>query len=189
MAIRLTRPSEQRLRALLGAAEREALTYEPVGVTAAEVVPPGSHRDRRSHVLGSGDLVWQRARDAIAAWQVQRGAGIVVCADGPPTVGLNVAMAARLPVGFIDVVCRVVGVVDDADHCGFTYGTLPNHPEQGEESFTVVRSPDGNVHFEIVAVSRPRLALARLAGPVARHLQRTATERYVTAMQRATAPT
>lgn len=92
-------------------------------------------------------------------------------------------MSAPLPVvGFIDVVCRVVDVDDETDRFGFTYGTLSVHPEQGEESFTVVRSPEDEVQFEVVAVSRPRHVLAKLGGPVARRLQRAATVRYLDAM-------
>lgn len=190
MAIRLTRPSDERLRRLLRDAAGDSLTYQPVGITNSSESVPGFHRDRWSRALGEGDLVWQRARDAIAAWQVQRGSGILVCADGPPAVGADVAMAAPLLVGYIDVVCRVVAVVDEADRFGFTYGTLPNHPAQGEESFTIIRSPDDGVRFEIVAVSRPRLAIARLAAPIARRLQRSATDRYFAALTRAvTAPT
>ena len=95
-------------------------------------------------------------------------------------------MAAPLPLGFIDVVCRVVDVVDVPDRFGFTYGTLPVHPEQGEESFTVVRHDDGSVVFEIAAASRPRHLLARACPPVARRLQRSATTRYLDAMSAAT---
>ena len=102
---------------------------------------------------------------------------------GPPDIGLVVAMAAPLPMGWIDVVCRVVAVVDEPDRFGFTYGTLPVHPEQGEESFTVTRSDDGSITFEIVAVSRPRQPLARAFAPVARRLQAAATKGYLQAMQ------
>ena len=94
-------------------------------------------------------------------------------------------MAAPLPVGWIDVVCRVVAVVDEPERFGFTYGTLPIHPEQGEESFTVTRSDDGGFIFEIVAVSRPRQLLARAVPPVARRLQAAATNRYLKAMHAA----
>lgn len=110
----------------------------------------------------------------------------MVCADGPPTVGLVVAMSAPLPLGFIDVTCRVVSVVDEPNRFGFGfgYGTLPIHPGQGEESFTVERDDDGEVTFRIVAVSRPRHPLTRLCPPVARRLQRAAIERYLDANDR-----
>jgi len=121
----------------------------------------------------------------VRTWRVHTGAGLVVEAAGPPDVGLVVAMAAPLPVGWIDVVCRVVAVVDEPERFGFTYGTLPIHPEQGEESFTVTRSDDGGFIFEIVAVSRPRQLLARAVPPVARRLQAAATNRYLKAMHAA----
>lgn len=98
-------------------------------------------------------------------------------------VGSNVAMAAPLPVGYVDVVCRIVDVDDRTDRYRFTYGTLPTHPEQGEESFTVTRASDGHVDFEIVAASRPRHLLARLMPPVARRLQARAVARYLDAME------
>jgi uncharacterized protein (UPF0548 family) len=109
-----------------------------------------------------------------------------VHATGPPVIGSVVAMAAPLPVGWVEVVCRVVDVVDQADRFGFSYGTLSVHPEQGEESFTVVHTDDDLVEFRIVAASRPRHLLARAFSPVARRLQVAATNRYLAAMQLAT---
>lgn len=188
MSIRLVRPSEEQLRRLLRDAAVDSLTYEPSGISGGAVALPGYRIDRWSRRLGDGELVWQRACDALANWQVQRGAGLAVCAEGPPAVGTDVAMSAPLPVGHIDAVCRVVSVVDRSDRFGFAYGTLSNHPEQGEESFTVVRLANGGVGFEIVAASRPRRVLVRAFGPIARHLQRSATTRYLDAMTRAAAP-
>ncbi|MEJ7801487.1 MAG: DUF1990 domain-containing protein, partial [Ilumatobacter sp.] len=110
------------------------------------------------------------------------GAGLVVLAARPPLVGDIVAIRAPLPLGWIDAVCRVVRLVDEPDRAGFAYGTLADHPAQGEESFTVERDDDGTVTFEIIAVSRPRHPLARLAPAVARILQRRAVDRYLDAM-------
>jgi uncharacterized protein (UPF0548 family) len=147
--------------------------------------PTGYRRDQWVRQLGRGDQVFAQAKDALSQWRVQEGAGLIVLADGPPVVGMVVAIAAPLPVGFIDVVCRVVRVVDDPDCYSFAYGTLSVHPEQGEEAFSVVRGSDDEVRFEIVAVSRPRMLLARLGHPVARRMQRAATMRYLDAMQAA----
>lgn len=184
MSIHVRRPSLAALDQLRDAGRCESLTYVPVGISAFKEAPPGYRLDRWSKPLGSGDLVFERARDALGTWRVQTGAGLIVRADGPPAVGSVVAMAAPLPiVGYIDVVCRVVAVVEHADRSGFTYGTLSVHPGQGEESFTVVREPDGNVIFEISAASRPRHLAARALPPVARLLQRVATKRYFDAMQ------
>ena len=81
------------------------------------------------------------------------------------------------PIGYVDAVCRIVDVVDEPDRAGFTYGTLPTHPEKGEESFLVTRNNGGDVWFEIASISRPHHALARAFSPIARILQRRATER------------
>jgi len=150
------------------------------------VAPPDGYRlDRWSQSLGREDHVFERAVEALRNWRVHEGAGLVVHSGGPPTIDSVVAMAAPLPLGWVEVVCRVVEVVDQPDRFGFTYGTLSVHPEQGEESFTVVRLEDGTSSFEIVAVSRPRQVLDRAFPPIARRLQIAATNRYLAAMQSA----
>jgi uncharacterized protein (UPF0548 family) len=185
VAIRFTRPSVAELRALAEISGSGSLTYAPIGISATAVPPAGYRLDVWSRSLVGGDDVFDRAVDALRNWRVHRGAGLIVEAVGPPTVGLVVAMAAPLPVGYVEVVCRVVGVVDQPDRCGLTYRTLSAHPEQGEESFTVVRVAGGDISFEIVAASRPRHLLARTFPPVARRLQNDATSRYLNAMQSA----
>jgi uncharacterized protein (UPF0548 family) len=186
MSIRLTRPKPEDLSPLVTKGNADTLTYEPVGLTAFAQAPGGYRLDRRSCSLGFGDQVFAKAVEVLRQWQVQRGAGLVVVAEEPPRIGLVVAMSAPLPVmGFIDVVCRVVAITDQVDRWGFSYGTLSVHPEQGEESFTVLRGPDNTVTFDIIAVSRPRHVLARTFPPVARRLQHTATTRYLEAMQSA----
>jgi len=182
VSIRLTRPSTAELRSLAEAGATDALTYGTVGMSATE--PPEGYRlVRRSLSLGDSEHAFDRAVEALRHWRVHEGAGLVVQAVGPPTVDSVVAMAAPLPVGWVDVVCRVVDVVDQPDRFGFTYGTLSVHPAQGEESFTVIRMDDGSTAFQIVAVSRPRQFLARAVPAVARRLQTAATNRYLAAMQ------
>lgn len=183
MAIHVTRPSSAALRTLASAANGVSLTYSPVGISTMDPPPPGYRRDCWARELEGGDGVFERAADALRTWQMHRAAGHIVEADGPPAIGANVAMAAPLPFGYVDVVCRVVDVIDEPDRYGFAYGTLPVHPEQGEESFTVARDAGEVVIFEIVAASRPRHVLARACPPVARRLQSRATDRYLTSMQ------
>jgi len=186
MSIRVTRPTEAELRQLAEASGKDVLTYEPIGISGNTEAPAGYRLDRWSRTLGASDDVFHSAAQALRTWQVHRGVGLIVCDDGPPTVGAVVAMAAPLPLGFIDVVCRVVAVVEEPDRFGFSYGTLRVHPEQGEEAFTVVRKQDGSVVFEVTAASRPRHVLARACPPLARRLQRSATTRYLDAMSAAT---
>ena len=186
VAIRLVRPSADELRSLADAGATDSLTYGPIGISLMAKPPPGYRLDRWSRSLGLGGHVFDRAVDTLRNWRMHEGAGLIVCAAGPPALNVVVAMAAPLPIGWVEVVCRVVDVVDERDRFGFTYGTLSVHPEQGEESFSVLRSDDGKIVLEIVVASRPRHVLARAVPPVARRLQMAAANRYLAAMQSAT---
>jgi uncharacterized protein (UPF0548 family) len=80
--------------------------------------------------------------------------------------------------------CRIVSILDEPDRWGFAYGTLPGHPEQGEEAFVVSRDSTGSVRFEIRAFSRPTSRLVALSGPLGRAVQRRATEGYLASLRR-----
>jgi uncharacterized protein (UPF0548 family) len=66
--------------------------------------------------------------------------------------------------------CEVVWLRDEPERYGFGYGTLPGHPEIGEEAFLVLRDGDAVV-FEVTAFSRPARWWIRAAGPAARAVQ------------------
>ncbi len=184
--IRARRPSDTALAALRERCADDAFTYSPVGVTEPGVpTPPGFRRERWTTELGYGADVFDAAAATVMSWGMQRGSGLVVVAGGPPAAGDVVAMAAPLPIGWIDVTCRVIAVIDEPDRQGFVYGTLPIHPETGEESFAVVRHADGTVSLDIVAVSRSSHPLSRLAPPIARRLQASAVRRYQQAVRAA----
>jgi uncharacterized protein (UPF0548 family) len=179
--IQLRRPSPERLRAVIAAEHDAPFTYEPVGATAADALPPGFDPLRMERGVGTGDEVWARAVAGLRSWSVHRGAGLEVATDGPVEPGTTSAMAASLPVGFAIVACRVVYVEETPDLFAFAYGTLPTHPESGEERFEVVKRGD-QVVFVVSAFSRPRHPLARLGRPVARAMQRRATVQYLDSM-------
>jgi uncharacterized protein (UPF0548 family) len=80
----------------------------------------------------------------------------------------------------------VVWAQTEGDVRGFAYGTLPGHPESGEECFLVRLTPEGDVVYEILVFFRLASPMARLGGPVSLLLQRAATGRYVAAIRRAT---
>jgi uncharacterized protein (UPF0548 family) len=183
MAVRARRPSEADLEALLARCRDADLTYGPPGISLTGDAPAGLTTHRWTAQLPHD--AFAAAQAAIRAWAVHRGAGLSVVTDGPLAVGTNVAMSAPLPAGFVDATCRVVEVVDEADRFGFAYGTLPDHPERGEESFLVVRDGRDSLRFDVCAVSVPTHPLARLAPPIADRIQASAVRRYLTAMQRA----
>ena len=167
---------------MLTEAASAPLTYEPIGVSLDETIAvQGGLKRRRWATDLEGEDAFERAVETVKAWGVHRGAGLLVEADGELAVGTNVAMIAPLPVGYVDVTCRVVAVIDEDDRFGFAYGTLPVHPERGEESFVISRADDVTT-FTVRAVSGPVHPLARLVPPVADALQDRAAQRYLAAM-------
>lgn len=158
-----------------------ALTYPEVGATAGEL-PPGYRTVIRSVRVGQGQGSFEACADAVLGWDLHRRAGLGVYADRPGAVPGAVVVVV-VGVGRCGVVapCRVVHVVDEPDRRGFAYGTLPGHPEQGEESFVVSRETDGTVVFTVTAFSRPGNLLTRLGGPLARRTQDLFVGRYLRA--------
>lgn len=188
MPFLLGRRRQQALESIRRRAVASAPTYPEVGATAGGHLPPGYRHDRVAVVLGEGAEVWERACQALREWQPHRAAGMTVTPpEAPLERGTTVVTTIRLGPLLAVAPCRLVDVVDDAGRFGFSYGTLPGHPEQGEEAFVVTLDRAGTVRFEIVAFSRPRLLLARLGGPLARAVQRRATRRYVEGVRRAVA--
>jgi uncharacterized protein (UPF0548 family) len=163
-------------------------TYSEVGATRDAELPAGYDHVERDHVVGAGRGDFDRAAAAVFRWTAQRGAGLRIRASGPASsTGTVVLMTAGLRRLGLDIPCRVVWVVDEPHRRGFGYGTLPGHPESGEESFVVSLRPDGRVVYELRAVSRLAIRLSRLGAPVSRRVQRLALDRYVAAIRRAAA--
>ncbi|WP_407442750.1 DUF1990 domain-containing protein [Rhodococcus sp. (in: high G+C Gram-positive bacteria)] len=158
------------------------LTYPEVGASLG-ALPSGYRHMRIERVLGSGDVVFDTAAARLFGWDMHRAAGLRVPRNTPaPAVGVDVRLEAGIgPVRF-PAWCRVVAVVDTADRRGFTYGTLAGHPEIGEETFLVERTPDGRVVGRVVAFSRPGRWFTALAGPIAPVLQKHIAGRYLEAL-------
>lgn len=154
-----------------------SLTYAEVGATRDPDLPAGYHHVDRDTVIGSGRDAFERAAAALSGWGMHTAAGLKVVSSDGDDVELRWLGLVRIP-------CRVVYRVNEPDRRGFAYGTLPGHPESGEEAFVVTLAPSGEVRFRIRAFSRPGSPLARLAGPVGRLGQRFVTGRYIDALRR-----
>lgn len=154
------------------------LTYPEVGATADAELPAGYHHVRESRQLGVVDL--DEVATLLLTWQMHRRAGVRRTGGSDhATEGADVVfgfLGQRIP-------CRVISVVDDDDRRGFTYGTLPGHPECGEERFIVERDPaTGMVTATITAFSKPGGWRTRVIGPVGRIVQARMTQRYLDAL-------
>src|SRR5688572_9948405 len=126
------------------------LTYAAVGASRSRPIPPGYRSAIRSVVVGSGPSDFERAAAAVLDWRAQREAGLRVRATGPASEpGTVVVLTAGLPRFGYDIPCRVVWAETVGDERGFAYGTLPGHPESGEECFLVRLTPDGEVVYEV----------------------------------------
>jgi uncharacterized protein (UPF0548 family) len=177
--ILLSRPTETGVNELLEAASREPLTYPEIGATQLPELPPGYRHDHYSTRLGQGDDVFERAKLALRGWQAHRRAGVSLTPELPPLeTGTNLVCCLRLGPAFVLAPCRIVYVTYEEEHFGFGYGTLPGHPECGEEAFHIRRSADW-VSFEVRAFSRPVDPLARLGGLVARWIQLRVNHAYL----------
>jgi uncharacterized protein (UPF0548 family) len=170
---------------LLEDLENTEPTYSDIGATLAGKKPEGFHQDHYEAVIGQGVDVFERAVEGLKTWKAHRLPGMrVFPGDQVIRTGATVVVTLGTPIASVAAPCRVVGIIDGQTRWGFAYGTLPGHPEQGEESFAVSMSPDDTVHFEIEAFSRPSDPLVRLSGPIGRGIQRGGTASYLRALKR-----
>jgi uncharacterized protein (UPF0548 family) len=160
-----------------------ALTYSEVGATVSEL-PTGYHHLRRRVLIGRGQQAFADAVADVASWQVQLRAGLTVTASAPNAIPGAVAVLG-LGVGplRLGAPCRVVYTVAEPRRRGFAYGTLPGHPESGEEAFIVEYHGDDSVSFTITAFSKPSTVIAKIAGPAGRLIQNWTTTRYLRSLR------
>jgi uncharacterized protein (UPF0548 family) len=174
------RPSQVDLEEWLIRVRDLEVTYPEVGATRAATMPPAYRRDRYSVTLGHDETVFRLGRKAVQTWQAHLHTGATLEPPMPDiAVGTDIIVAWRIGPLSVVAPCRIVYVIDDEEAYGFAYGTLPGHPEQGEEAFRVVRGPGGAVAFEVVAFSRPADPLARLGSPIARFIQLRISRGYL----------
>jgi uncharacterized protein (UPF0548 family) len=147
------------------------LTYAEVGATRGDgPLPSGYHHlDRRMRV-GAGETAFRTAADAVFDWRMHEGMCLHPQADGPrarpgATVWLHVGLwSPHLIV--LRAPCEVVWTVDEPRRKGFAYGTLPRHPECGEEAFIVDWDDDDSVWLTIKAFSKAGRWYTKAAGPL-----------------------
>lgn len=158
-------------------------TYTEVGATYG-VLPAGYHHLRVSRDVGRGGDRFEGAAELLRSWAMHRRAGITVRASGPVADGAVAVLGIGVGPLRIHAPVRVVEVVDEERRRGFVYGTLPGHPETGEERFVVEMDDAERVRFEITAFSRPATPLMRAVGPLGRGAQGVITRRYLATVGR-----
>ena len=173
----------RRARPLPGADAR--LTYPEVGATQS-LLPPGYDHLRQSATVGKGATEFASAATLLMTWDMHRRSGLRVESSSPRVaVGQVVRLGLRIGPAMVLAPGRVVSVVDEPRRQGFAYGTLPGHPECGEESFVLSLLDDETIDFTLVAFSRPAVWWSRAGAPVSRLVQKRITARYLDALRQA----
>jgi uncharacterized protein (UPF0548 family) len=182
------RPLRNSIDAFLSAQQNRKFSYAEVGASRKEA-PKGYTTDHNRIQLGHGTETFERAKRAIQKWKMFELGWVNLCwPDTPIVPGADVAVVVS-HLGFWSLnACRIIYIVDEhgsLEKYGFAYGTLPEHGEIGEERFTVeFHHDDQSVWYDLFAMSRPT-ALARLAYPFTRSLQKRFARDSKSAMQKA----
>ena len=147
--------------------------------------PEGFTIDHNRILLGID--CYPTARRQIREWRMFDIGWAELCwEDAPMKVGVTVGVLISIGVAWSLCPARIVSVIDEPRRYGFSYATLPDHEECGEERFLVEWLPNGEVWYEMYAISRPRHWLARLGKPVVRMLQNRFAQASMSAMLAAT---
>lgn len=169
----ITKPGVEQIARFIAEQEKFDFSYPDVGATAG-AVPEGYDNDSVVVWLGNGAAAFERAQEAFRNWQqFAVGWAAAVPDDRPIEEGTTVAIRARACGLWSLAACRIIRVVDEDSptrRFGFSYGTLPDHPEQGEEQFLIEQGLDDSVRYEVTAFFRPNHVLIQLGWPYFRRL-------------------
>ncbi|MEW2544345.1 DUF1990 domain-containing protein [Streptomyces sp. NPDC047002] len=160
-------------------------TYPEVGATRLGPLPEGYRHLHHTARIGRGRAVFDAAGAAVTTWRMHRATGVRVRADSPwarPGALVELSLGVGPLRGAAR--CEVVWTAYERGRTGFGYGTLPGHPESGEESFVVDLREDGSVWFTVMAFSRHGRWFTRACGPLVRLLQRAYARRLGRALRR-----
>lgn len=135
--------------------------------------------------VGSGSAAFESASRAVLSLRMHRKAGVKMTMP-TDTVRLGDVVRLRFGVGPLALrgSCDVISVLDEPRRRGFRYRTRPDHPEEGEESFTVDWKADDQVVVTVESFARPNKLLIRLAGPLARVGAWLVNRRYLWAVRK-----
>jgi uncharacterized protein (UPF0548 family) len=179
----LTPRSPTSVRRALDWSAQTAPTYLELGATLKGARPAGYHHHHFELVIGDGRETFARAVEGLRSWHAHRVPGVRVLPAGAQVdPGATVLVVFGTALLAVAAPCRIIEVVEQEDRWGFAYGTLPGHPECGEEAFVVSLTHTGEVRFEVTAFSRPSGIATRLAGPLGNLMQLRITKSYLRAL-------
>ena len=183
-----SQPSRRDVAAFIERSQNVPVSYGRAGIL--EERPPGYNVDEASGVVGRGAAAFERAKRVLAGWRQFELDWVRLFPESAPIERGSVVAILVRHFGFWSLNgCRVLQVHGSPGHperFGFVYGTLADHAETGEELFEVRLTPDtGEVVYRLLAVSKPRAALARIGYPVSRAIQARFRKDSILAVRRA----
>ncbi len=164
------------VRHFISQQRQSTFSYPEVGASAGKV-PNRYNLDHNRILLGTGELVWRRAVEAIRNWQMFSMPWVrIYWPNTPLEIGADLGVGVNHFGIYSLNACRIVYLINEGGplkRFGFAYGTLAEHAESGEERFAVEwDSAEDGVWYDILAFSRPQKTLAKLGYPLSRMLQR-----------------
>src|SRR5262245_19515902 len=134
----MRRPSAVAIERFLEASRALPLSYGPTGILARAAA---NRLDEQVATIGHGDADFARARRALTAWKHFEIGWVELFPSGAP-IETDTAVAVLIRhLGFWSLngarVIETSGNRGTRTAFGFTYGTLTNHAESGEELFEV----------------------------------------------------
>lgn len=185
------KPNHKSLSNVISRQKGVQFSYPEIGATATQT-PNGYVVDHTRVSLGHGKPVFQSAKQALKRWQHMRLGWVDVWSpDNELHVGQDVAIMGWAMGAWWTNVCRIVYTVDevgDVVQFGFANGTLPGHIAKGEERFLLQwDQATDEVHYDILAFSKPNRLFIKLVYPIVRSHQKRFGQQSAAAMIKAAA--
>lgn len=150
-------------------------TYDEVGATRGAQLPSGYNHLNVQTDVGRGADVFRRAAEAVMTFRMHRAIPVGFKTSlGRAEAGLDVTVILAF---VVKAPARMVWTIDEERKAGWAYGTLPGHPECGEELFLIEHLDDDSVRLTVSAFSRPAHPVAKLGGPLVPVIQRLYAQR------------
>jgi uncharacterized protein (UPF0548 family) len=167
---KLSKPTDQDIAEYLEAHRQLQFTYPEQGMTRQDVPQVGYVRDHNRVHLGTGSSLYMESKAALRRWQQFELGWVRVRTNNAP---LKPDETVCLQVHFAFLWKLFACTSSPIKKFGFAYGTLPGHPESGEERFLIEwNSIDDSVWYDILAYSQPGNFAVALGYPFSRLMQK-----------------
>ncbi|HEY9730844.1 MAG TPA: DUF1990 domain-containing protein [Drouetiella sp.] len=169
------KPTEAELSEFLVLQSRLNVGYAGYGMTSfgKNHAQAGYRKHFVQTTLGFGQRIFDAACDQMKSWR-HFSLNWILLFPSQPTFApdTTLVVCANHFVLWSMNACRIVYTVDDSTkekrRFGYAYGTLPDHVEQGEESFIIEWNKLTNaVTYQILAYSKPNHLLVSMFWPAA----------------------